>query len=213
MFRISTGLKAVGALAASGLAMTLLGACTPAKMGAAALVGDQRISTSQLNTAVQQWEKEYTKSPVPSSQLGLDTSSIPRSVLSNLVQFRLMDVAAKSKGVRVDDGAVATALGSPQASQLRLQSFALGVPQQDFRDYMRAYLEAQGIMARVLPKGQRANPNLAQAALGKVLADTGRSVRITVNPRYGTFQYNKGLITPSTNRLSSPESPALPGQG
>ena len=122
-------------------------------------------------------------------------------------------MAARKQGVRVDDGGVATAMGSPDASQLRMQAFALGVPQQDFRDYMRAYLEAQGIMARVLPKAQRANPNLAQAALGKVLADTGRSVRITVNPRYGTFQYNKGLITPAANQLSSPESPALPGQG
>lgn len=213
MFRISAGLKATGVLAASGLAMTLLGACTPAKMGAAALVGDQRISTSQLNTAVHDWEQEYTRNPVPASQLGLDTSSVPRSVLSNLVQFKLMDAAAQRQGVRINDGALDTALGSPVAARLRMQAFALGVPQQNFRDYMRAYLEAQGIMARILPKAQRANPDLAQAALGKTLAATGRSVRITVNPRYGSFSYNKGLITPAAHRLSRPETPQMPAQG
>lgn len=213
MFRISAGLKATGALAASGLAMTLLGACTPAKMGAAALVGDQRISTSQLNTAVKQWEQEYIRSPVPASRLGLDTGSIPRGILSNLVQFKLMDAAAQRQGVRINDGALDTALGSPVAAQLRTQAFTLGVPQQNFRDYMRAYLEAQGIMARILPKAQRANPDRAQSALSTTLAATGRSIRITVNPRYGSFSYNKGLITPAANRLSRPESPALPGQG
>lgn len=213
MFRISNGFKATGALAASGLAMTLLGACTPAKMGAAALVGDQRISTSQLNTAVQQWEQEYQRSPVPSDQVAVDPNAIPRSILSNLVQFKLMDAAAQRQGVRINEGALDTALGSPAAAQLRAQAFALGVPRQNFRDYMRAYLEAQGIMARILPKAQRANPDVAQAALSKTLAATGRSVRISVNPRYGTFNYNKGLITAETKRLSRPESATLPDQG
>lgn len=213
MFRISAGLKAVCALGVSGLAATLLGACTPAKLGAAAMVGDQRISTAELNTAVQQWQKAYTANPLPANQLQLlDTGSIPRSVLYNLVVYKLTDVAAQRQGVRVGDGTVDNAIAKVGAARVRTVAVVMGLPPQRARDYMRFELEKQGIAQQLQPmlKGTGKSVDLA---LADVVKSTAKAVRIDVNPRYGRFDYRQLAIAADSGRLSRPETPQLPAQG
>jgi len=213
VFRISRGLKAVCALGVAGLATTLLGACTPAKLGAAAMVGDQRISTTELNTAVKQWQQAYTANPLPADQLQLlDTSSLPRSVLYNLVVYKLTDVAAQRQGVRVGEGQLDNAIASVPADRLRAQAVILGVPPQRTRDFVRFELEKQAIAAQLQPmlKGTGQSVN---AALANVVKSTAKSVKIDVNPRYGTFDYRQLAISADAGKLSRPETPQLPAQG
>lgn len=213
MFRISRGLKAVCALGVSGLAATMLGACTPAKLGAAALVGDQRITTTELNTAVHQWQKAYTAKPLPSDQLQLlDSGSIPRSVLYNLVVYKLTHVAAQRQGVQIGDGAVDNAIAKVGAARLSAVSVVMGLPPQRSRDYMRFELEKQGI-AQGLESKLKGTGKKVDAELANVVKSTAKSARIDVNPRYGRFDYRQLAIAADSGRLSRPETPQLPAQG
>lgn len=210
---ISRRLKAVAALGVSGLAVTLLGACTPAKLGAAAVVGDQRISTTELNTAVEQWQQAYTANPLPADRLQLlEPSKIPVSVLYNLVVYKLTDIAAQRQGVRVSEGAVDNAMASVPADQLRAQAITLGVPPQRIRDFVRFELEKQGIAKQLRPMVS-GDGNALNLALAKVVTSTAKSIKIDVNPRYGTFDYAHLAISPDTGGLSRPETPQLPAQG
>jgi peptidyl-prolyl cis-trans isomerase SurA len=216
VFSISRGLKVACALGVSGLAATLLGACSPAQMGAAAMVGGQRITTDDLNGAVTEWQKAYNANPLPSSELRLlDTSSIPRSVLYNLVVFKLADEAAKRQGVGVTDGSLDKAI-TAAGGESRLSSAAvvMGVPPQRARDYARFQLDLQGIAGTLGPRPKSmAEQQKVQAELSQVMKTTARSMKIDVNPRYGTFDYSQLAIATDPDRLSRPESPELPAQG
>lgn len=216
MFRIRTGLKVASALGAAAVATTLLGACSPAKMGAAAMVGDQRISADDLNTAVGQWQRAYNANPLPSNQLRiLDTSSIPRSVLYNLVVFKLADEAARRQGVNVTDGSVDNAIASAGGERrVEQEAVVMGVPPQRARDYARFQLDVQGIAGSLGPAPKTlADQQKIQSGLSKVMAATARSVRVEVNPRYGRFDYRRLAIASDSDRLSRPESPQVPSIG
>lgn len=210
------GMKVAGALGAAGLAVTLLGACSPAKMGAAAVVGGQRITAGDLNAAVGQWQKAYNANPLPSSELRLlDTSSIPRSVLYNLVVFKLADEAAKRQGVTVTDGSVDKAIAAVGGeTRVGDEAVVMGVPPQRARDYARFQLDVQGIAGALGPQPKtQADQQKIQSELSKVMQTTARSMTVDVNPRYGTFDYRQLAIAADTDKLSRPESPELPAQG
>ena len=195
MFRISRGLKAVGAL------------------GAAAVVDGRRISSTELNTAVKQWEQAYTAHPLPVDQLQLtDQTSVPRSVLSRLVAFKLSTVAAQRQGVRVSDGQVDNTIAKTGETQVRGVAVTMGVPPQRDRDLVRFILEGQGIQAQLQPLLKGTGKSMS-VAMNNVLSSTARSVRVDVNPRYGKFDYRQLGINPNAGRLSYPETPQLPAQG
>ncbi|HEY3687246.1 MAG TPA: SurA N-terminal domain-containing protein [Streptosporangiaceae bacterium] len=216
MSRISKWLKAGCALGAAAAAVSLLGACSAAKMGAAAMVGGQRITTDDLNGAVTEWQKAYNANPLPSSELRLlDTSSIPRSVLYNLVVFKLADEAAKRQGVGVSDGSVDKAIAAVGGeSRVADEAVVMGVPPERARDYARFQLDLQGIAGALGPRPKSmAEQQKIQAGLSKVMRTTARSMKIDVNPRYGRFDYSQLAIATDSDRLSRPESPELPAQG
>lgn len=216
VFRIRNGLKVACALGAAAAATTLLGACSPAKMGAAATVGDQRISAGDLNTAVDQWQKAYNANPLPSNQLRLlDNGSIPRSVLYNLVVFKLADEAARRQGVHVSAGSIDNAIAAVGGEQrVAQEAVVMGVPPQRARDYARFRLDIQGIAGALGPAPKTAaDQQKIQNELSNVMATTARSLRIDVNPRYGRFDYKQLSIAADDNRLSHPESPQVPSAG
>jgi peptidyl-prolyl cis-trans isomerase SurA len=208
VFRITRGLKVTCALGVSGLAMTLLGACSPAQMGAAAMVGGQRITTDDLNSAVGEWQKAYNANPLPSSELRLlDTSSIPRSVLYNLVVFKLADVAAKRQGVNVTDGTVDKAIAAVGGeSRVADEAVVTGVPPQRARDYARFQLDVQGI-AGALGEDRRQpalRPLRLQPARHRVGLLAPVPPRVAGAPRPGLTR--RGPRTPIITELGVPDA-------
>lgn len=210
MSRTRRRLKIVGMVCVAGIAAA---ACSPAKMGAAAMVGDQRVTVDQLEKAVGNWQQAYNADPLPSNQMRLlDNSQIPRSVLYNLVLFKVADEAAERQGVRVSEGEVDQAItASGGERRLRQAAVTLGVPPQKGRDYVRFQLDLQKIAGSLgsQPTNVQQQQQL-QAKLSKVIVTTARSVKIDVNPRYGTFDYKQLGIVAGKDRLSKPETPQLP---
>ena len=91
----------MAALGAAGLgACAVLAACSPVQVGAAAVVGNQRITASSLDTQVS--NRQAAAKPYGSS-IQLTTAEAPSAVLSWLVRFAVWDQVAAANGITVTD--------------------------------------------------------------------------------------------------------------
>lgn len=123
-------------LAAAGLAALLLSACGDGQMrpGAAAFIGDERITADQLQETVER----SLADPASAQANGGDRDAFQRSVLQRLISSRVLAEAAKRKGVEATDGEIDAALerfaqevGGRQA--LEQSASQAGVAPQDLR--------------------------------------------------------------------------------
>ena len=129
--RATAGLA--GLIAVSGLALS---ACAPAHPGAAATVGGDRISVAQL----QDITNRTLADPSFAASNGSDPAALQRQELTNLINHRLLDLAAREKGVTVTEGEVGNQIstvlkqeGSQQA--LDKDAAAHGIAPSDVHDY------------------------------------------------------------------------------
>jgi hypothetical protein len=80
--------------------LTALTACGTVRMGSAAIVGNQGVSTSQLTSEVSNLKSAYQASK-GRIQLQFPLSQAPQQVLSWLVRFRIREQMAIRNGVTV----------------------------------------------------------------------------------------------------------------
>lgn len=117
------------ALVAAGLTgVVLLSGCGQVRAGAAAIVGDDRISTDRLAVLVDTGLAD----PKAAQQLGTDRVAYQRSVLTRLVNADLLAAAAAQAGVSVPEGQVDARLAQLQsqaggASSLEQQAAQSGI--------------------------------------------------------------------------------------
>jgi parvulin-like peptidyl-prolyl isomerase len=110
--------KPVLLLAASVLSVFALSGCGDGtvRTGAAATVGDERITDSDLSAVVDRGLKD----PAAAQSVGADKAEFARQTLSRLVQHDILVAAAKKAGVSVD-GATVDALQDKLDIQLQQQ--------------------------------------------------------------------------------------------
>ncbi len=123
-----------------GLALLLLTACgdTPVRAGAAATVGDTRITTTQLSDVV----NRALADPQALQQLGTDKTAFQRQALSRLINHGLLVESARREGVRITPGQVDARLaefevqaGGPQ--MLVQQAAQNGIAEPDLKPFIR----------------------------------------------------------------------------
>jgi hypothetical protein len=129
----------------------LLAACSPVKMGAAAIVGSDRITSASLDSEVSNLQQAVTKYGVQSQIPAVD---MPIAVLTWLVRFRIQDQAAKDAGISVTPEAIQSAL-----NQLDSQERQSAASSNAVYPGLAAILAASGIPAN------------QETALGKWLAE------------------------------------------
>ena len=117
----------------AGLAVLLLSGCGDGQLraGAAALVGDERVTTANLQRVVD----EALVDPQARQELGQDRAAFQRQTLDTLVKRRVLAVAAAQRGVSVTDGDVDAELakiveGVGSREQLVAQAAQGGIPEQ-----------------------------------------------------------------------------------
>jgi parvulin-like peptidyl-prolyl isomerase len=127
-------------LALAGLVVLLLSACGDGQVrpGAAAVVGEQRISAEQL----QQLVDRSLADPQVLSALGIDRETFQRQVLGRLIGGELLQVAADRNGVEATEGELDVALGEFEqeaggAETFREQVRTAGVAPEDLRGVLR----------------------------------------------------------------------------
>lgn len=213
--------KSVKAAVAVVLAAGALAGCGGSpKVGTAALVGDDRITTNELTRTVRDQEAQFKADPVAKNLLGNQQIRVPRFVpddeygvrgsLMMLINLRVVDEAAKQAGVDVTGGQVDSMVealnrGGGAGSITLLNA----LPRERTRDFARFLVTQPAVMQRLgadlenplSPATQQAGQRWTE-----LLRHTAEDMDIEVNPRYGTYDPGKVEVGPITYRLSSPDS-------
>jgi hypothetical protein len=208
----------VAALGAAGLgACAVLAACSPVQMGAAAVVGNQRITQSALDTQVSNLQaavKPY------GSSLPITTAQEPSEVLAWLIRFAVMDQVATANNISVTDAQSQAGL-SALASTAQSNGFsstaellvANGVSPQMFSQVGR--WAAQETAYELKANGGAEPTSTAQqttvtTAFTKAECTAAKSLNISVSPQFGRVDYTQFTIVPVANTLSQPEGTPSP---
>lgn len=212
--------RRAAALGVVGLgACAVLAACSPVQMGSAAIVGNQRITVSTLDTQVSNWQ---TAAKPYKSSIQLTTTQAPTQVLSWLIRFAVMDQVAASNGISVTQAQTAAALSSlsgtaaqngfSSTSQLLI---ANGVPPQMFSQLGRYEAEVDAF-ARKQNHGQEptstAQQNAFSTAINKAECTAAKSLNIQVSPQFGRFDYATSSfgVVAGADTLSKPAGTPSP---
>jgi peptidyl-prolyl cis-trans isomerase SurA len=211
----------------------LLAACSPVKLGSAAIVGNQRITSATLDSDVSSLQQAVAK--FGGNQISAGQQ--PQAVLTWLVRFAIRDKVAGNNGITVNQTQVDSALTQLNAelqqsaaqngssySGLAATLADNGLPPNlvnalgQWEAQETAYV--QKVNGGKLPTTQTGAQN-AVAKLTKADCQAANSLKIQVSPQYGqlNFDSSAGLYTVSAPKtlLSLPEgakaatpSPSLP---
>lgn len=193
-----TYLKLAAAVLASGAAVA---ACGTVKMGAAAIVGNQRFSATQLSTEVANYNTNYNtyRGQV---QRQFAASQTAQQVLGWMVSFQIADRMAQRYGITVTPAQQEQALTgimnsvkaqNPNATQNELAA-AIGLAPDMLSDFARF----EAIQAAVLKRLAGGTPPAsgspgAQALTVKFISTqcrAAKSLTIQINPQFGELDYN-----------------------
>jgi hypothetical protein len=169
------------------------------RTGAAAIVGDERIAVSTLGQDVRDWQREFRADPRANDIRSQSGEPMGESAIQNalflLVQFRVFEEAARRAGVPVTEGQADQALTQiPDAPSV---TRAQGLPARYARHLARWQVARVAIPRTLGNDSQR---------IETLLRQTVRSLDIQINPRYGTFDAERGVFGPARTLLSRPES-------
>ena len=195
--------------------------CGSVKMGAAAIVGDQRITVATLDTEVTNLSS-YLKvhpSPVP-----LTPVQQTQQTLSWLIRFQINEALAKQEGITVSAAQAEQAWNqifkqaeaNAQAQGITnvtpsLVLAANGIPP-NMKDEVARY---QAIDDQFAVKANGGTPpatqdeaNAANDQLNKARCTAAKGLNIQVNPQYGRLDYTQYLIVPATPTVTRSAGPA-----
>jgi peptidyl-prolyl cis-trans isomerase SurA len=195
----------------------VLAACSPVQAGAAAVVGDQRITVSSLDTQVSNLQaavKPY------GSSLQITTAEMPSEVLSWLIRFQVSDEVAAANGINVTDSqaqagynslaAVASQNGFASTAELLV---ANGVPPQMFGQVGR-WEAQQDAFARQHNGGKEptttGEQNAFTTAYNKAQCQAAKSLNIKVSPQFGRLDYTQLSVVAAPDTLSRPAGTPSP---
>ncbi|MFI6940242.1 SurA N-terminal domain-containing protein [Streptomyces sp. NPDC050418] len=180
------------------VAAPLLAACSnEAHPGAAAVVGDERISVAQLQERVGEVrtaQQEATADSAAYAQAVEKTGGLTRDTLHAMVFERVLHQAAVDAGVTVSRKEVQERrawfldrAGSPEALEMGLlQQYNIAPSRID--ESLRSDLEGMKLYESL---GADPQTDAGQQAFFKALSDASRTLDVDLNPRYGTWDMTK----------------------
>jgi hypothetical protein len=216
--RAATAVKAAVAAAAFG---GLIAGCAPVQLGAAATVGDHRISTAQLDSEVSvlaQAAKPYA------GAVQLTAAQMPKEVLSWLIRFQIREDLATREHITVNRGQTQQALAAiyqqaaAQAQQQGVSNVTLdelavanGLPP-DLLAELGRYQAIEISYAEQRNGGKLPTSSTAVSAItqqfGLAECRTFKSQPVHVNPQFGTMNYTQDSVVAAPDTLSRAEGAA-----
>ena len=181
-------------ISAAIAAAPLLTACgNDAHPGAAAVVGDQRITVAQLENRVSE-VRDAQRAAVPDEaqyqQVIAKTGTLARDTLQNMVLDRVLHRAAGDEGVTVSRheiqqmraGLEQQTGGAEALETAWLQEYGIAPARLD--DNLRLQLEAQKLAAKL-------GTDTRDPAFWTALTKASKKIGVDLNPRYGTWDVEK----------------------
>ncbi|HTZ23719.1 MAG TPA: SurA N-terminal domain-containing protein [Streptosporangiaceae bacterium] len=202
--------------AAAGVCGLAVAACGTVHMGAAAIVGNQRVSSSNLNAEVANLNAGYQKYR-KQVQLQYSASQMPQQVLGWIVKFKVRDRLAQREGITVTSTETQQALSSIEASikaqgesaPLPAVAVANGLPP----DMLTELGQYQAIETKLLDRldgGKLPSATSAQTALedkfNKSQCLAAKSLDIQINPQFGELDYSDYSVVAAPSKLSATQT-------
>jgi predicted outer membrane protein len=189
--RRRTALLLTAAIAAAAPLLTACG--NDAHPGAAAVVGGQRITVSQLDERVGEVraaQRAAVRDDAQYQQVIARTGTLTRDTLHTMVLDRVLHRAAEDAGVTVSrkeiqamrSGLEQQAGGAKGLETTWLQQY--GIPPERLDDNLRLQLEAQKL-------AEKLGTNTDRPEFWKALSDASKDLDVDLNPRYGTWDVQK----------------------
>jgi hypothetical protein len=212
VFRIA--IRSAGAVAALATLVSLTG-CGPVLMGAAAILGTERVSASALSAHVASLDTVYQANPALQSRVSYKPADMPQVVLTFLVQLHALDAVAQENGVQVTPAEAQRAFaaeiagaGQQLGSVITPDQFAMliGLPPTLEGQFARAVaeaakLEAQFAGAAGVSSLSAAQQQQAQARLNAEMSAASTRLGFKVNPQYGQLDPANVRVGPVQNPL------------
>ncbi|GII64565.1 hypothetical protein Skr01_46500 [Sphaerisporangium krabiense] len=185
----SIRVRAPQAVAAAVLACLAMTACSsPVRVGEAATVGNERISTGELNDKIAEFQAALKKSNINESQLQIP--SIPRAILLQLIAIRQFDGFAQRNGIAVTDGDVDKLISEQGGSQqLGMAALGKGVAPSMARSWVRGGVIYQKALERF---GANLTDQASVQAAQIKLVQQLEAVPVKISPRYGAWDNQQG---------------------
>ncbi|MFD8235775.1 SurA N-terminal domain-containing protein [Streptomyces sp. NPDC059696] len=189
--RRRTALVLTAAIAAAAPLLTACG--NDAHPGAAAVVGGQRITVSQLDERVGEVraaQRAAVQDQAQYQQAIARTGTLTRDTLHTMVLDRVLHRAAQDAGVTVSrkevqamrSGLEQQAGGAKGLETTWLQQY--GIPPQRLDENLRFQLEAQKL-------AEKLGTSTDRPEFWKALSDASKDLNVDLNPRYGTWDVQK----------------------
>jgi hypothetical protein len=198
----------------------LLSACSPVKAGAAAVVGNERITVTSLDDQVSNLQAAGKSV----SGFNLPAADQPQAVLTWLVRFSIMEQLAAANGVSVTQAQTQTGLAD-------IKSEAASSASQDGFANAQALFLGNGITPQMMPALGRwvaldnayeikanggkaptstAEGNAVTAKYDKAECQAAKSLSIQISPQFGRLDYSNYTVVADPNVLSAPPGKASP---
>ena len=203
-------------------------ACSPVKLGAAAIVGNQRITIATLDTEVTNLTQAAAKYP---TQVNLNASQRTQATLTWLIRYQITEELARQQGITISaaqgqnalnqavKGAIASAAqqGLTNATQTLILA-ASGIPP-DTSDELGRYEAISNqylTMANggTLPASGSAAATTAANKLNHAECLAAKALNIQVNPQFGALDYTQyqivdgpATVTRAQGPVKAPSSP------
>ncbi|MEV6180728.1 SurA N-terminal domain-containing protein [Streptomyces sp. NPDC052015] len=189
--RRRTALLLSAAIVAAGPLLTACG--NDAHPGAAAVVGGQRITVSELESRVDEVRAAQRAAVTDDTQYAqaiAQTGSLTRDTLHGMVLDRVLHRAAEDAGVTVSRkevqqmrvGLEQQAGGAKGLEMTWLQQY--GIPPQRLDENLRLQLEAQKLAAKL-------GTDTSQPVFWDALSKASDALGVDLNPRYGSWNAEK----------------------
>jgi hypothetical protein len=203
----------------AGAALVATG-CSPVKLGAAAVVGDQRITVATLDNEVTNLSRYAKLYP---GTVQLNQAQETQETLTWLVRFKINDALAKQAGITVSttqsDNALNEIYNAAAASakaqgiknvSINLILTANGIPA-NLRAEVGRYqaiddqflLQANGGKA----PATQAEDTAVNNKLTKARCVAAKQLKIQVNPQYGRLDYTQYSIVASSSKVTRSAGP------
>jgi hypothetical protein len=214
--------RTVTGAAAAGAALIVLAGCGsgPVQMGAAAIVGSQRITSTTLSDDVAGLNKTYQANPSVAGQLQYKPAQMPQLVLTWLVRFQILDNVARTKGIQISPGdsqrglAAAAQIFQQQTGQ-NISAGELALANAVPPGLLTQFGRFEAILSKLTvlytggrqPTSQQDQQAESQIVNQRLTADIGsatKNLNIKINPRYGQLNTAQLTIGSAPDRLSRP---------
>ncbi len=189
--RRRTALVLTAAIAAAAPLLTACG--NDAHPGAAAVVGGQRITVSQLEERVGEVrtaQRATVQNDAQYQQAIARTGTLTRDTLHTMILDRVLHRAAEDAGVTVTrreiqemrSGLEEQAGGAEGLETTWLQQY--GIPPQRLDENLRLQLEAQKL-------AEKLGTDTSRPEFWKALSEASKDLNVDLNPRYGAWDVQK----------------------